>query len=110
MEAGKLRHKVELWGNVKVQNELHEWENRPEKIKTINARIIPQTGGTSQQSGIETIISRTTHKFVIRYLAGKDIRIDNWFIYTGKRFDILYILNPFFRNESLEIFCEEVMK
>ncbi|MDN4093571.1 phage head closure protein [Brevibacillus agri] len=109
MEAGKLRHKVELWGNTRVKNELNEWTNIDAKIKDIRADIIPQTGNMSRQQGIETIISKTTHKFIIRYNSGKDITSDNWFMFRGKRFDILYILNPYFRNESLEIFCEEVI-
>lgn len=107
MEAGKLRHKVELWGKLKIKNELNEWDYKPTKIKDINAEIIPQTGNLQRQQGIETILSKTTHKLVIRYLSGKDISQDQWFIYRNHRFDILYILNPYFSNEKLEIFCEE---
>jgi SPP1 family predicted phage head-tail adaptor len=109
MEAGKLRHKAELWGNQRVKNELGKWENKPQKIKDIWAEIIPQTGNMMRQQGVETLISKTTHKFIVRYFVGKDIKPDNWFIYRGKHFDILYILNPYFRNEKLEIFCEEVI-
>lgn len=107
MEAGKLRHKIEVWGNVEFTNEVNEEDNKSQKIKEIHAEIIPQTGNLMRQQGIETIISRTTHKFIIRYPAGKDLKTDNWFMFRGQRFNISYILNPYFRNEKLEFFCEE---
>jgi SPP1 family predicted phage head-tail adaptor len=110
MEAGKLRHKVEVWGKVKVINELKEEDYEPKKIKEIRAEVIPQTGNMMRQPGIETILSNVTHKFKVRYPSGRDIKQDMWFIYRGHRFDIRFILNPYFRNEELEIFCEEVIE
>lgn len=110
MQPGKLKHKVELWGNVKVKNELNEWDIEPKKIKDIHSEIIPQTGNMQKQQGIETILSKVTHKIIVRYLAGKEITQDQWFMYRGKRFDISYILNPYFSNEKLEFFCEEVIE
>jgi SPP1 family predicted phage head-tail adaptor len=119
MEVGKLSHKVELWGNIKEKNELNEWTHKPDKIKDIFAEIIPQTGNMSRQQGIETIISRTTHKFIIHYRSGINIVPDNldnpnisndmWFKYRGKRFDILYMIDSYFNQEKWEIFCEEVI-
>lgn len=119
MEAGKQRHKAELWGNVKVKNELNEWTIQPTKIKDIWCEIIPQTGNMSRQQGIETIISKTTHKFIIRYRSGininpnnpdnPDINNDMWFMFRGKRFDVLYMIDPYFNKEKWEIFTEEVI-
>lgn len=117
MQPGKLKHKVELWGNVKVKNELNEWDTQDVKIKSVQAEIIPQTGNMGRQQGIETIISKTTHKFIVRYRSGinvtqdgEDISNDMWFVFRGKRFDILYMIDPYFSNEKLEIFCEEVIE
>jgi SPP1 family predicted phage head-tail adaptor len=119
MEAGKLRHKVELWGNVRVKNELGKWEHQDTKIKDIQAEIVPQTGNMSRQQGIETIVSRTTHKVIVRYQSGININPNNpdnpniskdmWFMFRGKRFDILYMIDPYFKQEKWEIFCEEVI-
>jgi len=94
---------------VKITNELDEEDYEKGKIKEVFAEIVPQTGSLQRQSGIETVLSRVTHKVIIRYLSGRDIKSDMWFVFRGQRFDIRFILNPYFRNEKLEFFCEEVI-
>lgn len=109
MEAGKLKHKIEVWGRVEFENELLETDYTDSLIKSIWAEIIPQTGSMSKRQGVETIMTNVTHKIIVRYNSGKDIASDMWLMYRGHRFDIRFILNPYFSNESLEIFCEEVV-
>ena len=107
----RLDKKIEIWSNnVKFENEVEETDYGPGKIKEkpISAQIIPQTGSLQKQQA-NTILSNVTHKIKVRYAAGKDITQDMWFIYKGHRFDIKYILNPYFSNEFLEIFCEEII-
>jgi SPP1 family predicted phage head-tail adaptor len=57
----------------------------------------------------DSILADVTHKIKVRYEAGKDITEEMWIIYKGHRFDINYILNPYFANEYLEIFCQEII-
>lgn len=104
----RLDKKIEIWGNVETTNELDEKDYIPGKIKTIWAEVIPQTGSLQRQQA-DTILSNVTQKVRVRYGAGKDITQDMWFIFKGHRFDIKYILNPYFSNEFLEIFCEEII-
>lgn len=107
MDVGKLRHRIELWGKVEFKNELLETDYRNQQIKTIWCEIVPQTGNM-QRAAADTILTTCTHKVKVRYDAGKDIKPDMWFMFRGQRFDIRYILNPYFRNEWLEVFVEEV--
>ena len=107
MEAGKLKHRIEVWGREEYQNDFLETDYRNKKIMTIWSEIIPQTGNM-QRAQAETILTKCTHKVKVRYRSGKNITPDMWLIFRGKRFDIRYILNPYFSNESLEIFVEEV--
>lgn len=109
MRINGLRHRVDIWGNIPLENELGEMDFTPGKIKTIWAEIIPQTGNLQRQQA-DTILSNVTHKIIIRYESGKDITQDMWIIFRGKRFDIEFILNPYFKNESLELFCREVIE
>jgi SPP1 family predicted phage head-tail adaptor len=111
MSIESLDKRVEVWGNIKVyNNELKEWEFEDSQIKTIWACIIPQTGSLQKQQA-NTILSNVTNKIKIRYGAGKDITEDMWFVFENNkrkhRYDIKYILNPYFSNDFLEIFCEE---
>lgn len=106
MNIGDLRHRIEIYGKTKIENELGETDSTFGKIKTIWAAIIPQT--SKMQSGqANTILSNTTHKIIVRY--DKGITQDMYIMFKGKRFDINYILNPYFKNETLEIFCSEVV-
>lgn len=104
-----LNRRIDIYGKVEFENELNETDYRFEKIKTIWCAIIPQTGSLQRQQ-TDTILSNTTHKVIVRYHAGKDIKQDMHLQYKGRRFDIKYILNPYEANESLEIFCEEVIE
>lgn len=106
MEAGKMKP-MELWADVNDTNELLETSVKPKFQRIVWGEIIPQTGSL-QRAQADTIISKCTHKIKMRYGSGKDIKQDMWFMYRGHRLDIKYILNPYFKDESLEIFCEEV--
>ncbi|TCO69505.1 phage head closure protein [Marinisporobacter balticus] len=107
MKIGDLRHRIEVFGRGKIENELGEVDYIDINIKTIWAAIIPQTAKLQTQQA-DTILSNTTHKIIVRYESGKDITQDMYIMFRKKRFDIKYILNPHFKNEQLEIFAEEV--
>ena len=108
MSEVKLDKRIEIWHKVPFINELGEDDFKDDRLKTIWARIIPQTG--SLQKGVaETILTNVTTKYKVRYLSGKDIAYDMWIVFNKKRNDIKYILNPYESNEYLEIFCEEVI-
>lgn len=83
------------------------------KVKSLWASLIPQTGSLQKQAA-DTILTNVTHKVIVRYSAGKDITKDMQIYFTDKekgvhRFEIKYILNPYFLNETLEIFCQELI-
>ncbi|AOY76680.1 phage head closure protein [Clostridium formicaceticum] len=109
MNPGELRHRIEVWGKEQIETELEEMDFIDSKLKTIWASIIPQTGNL-QKGQVETILTNTTHKIICRYSAAKDITSDMYIKFRGQRFDIKYILNPYFKNELLEIFVEQVIE
>ncbi|MEC0107266.1 phage head closure protein [Paenibacillus taichungensis] len=108
MNAGKMRGKISVWGKEEYKNDLKENDYRDALKMEIWAEIIPQTASL-QRAAADTILSNTTHKIIVRYKSGKGIKQDMWIIFREHRFEIKYILNPYFRNQSLEIFCEEVI-
>lgn len=110
MNIGALTHRIDIWANnIEFIDEAGEKDYKPGLIKTIWANIIPQTGSLQKQVA-NTILSNVTHKIIVRYESANDVKQDMYIIFRDKRFDIKYILNPYFKNESLEIFCEEVVE
>lgn len=109
VRVSDLKHRIDIYGNVEVENELHEISHEFKKIQTIWAAIIPQTGVLQRQQA-DTILTNVTHKIIVRYSAGKEITKDMQIYFRGNKFEIKYILNPYFNNEFLEIFCSEVIE
>ena len=103
-----LNRRVELWKNETADelNALGQYAMTEERAAVIWAAIIPQTGSLLSGRTADTTLSRTTHKFVIRYR--EDIDPSDWFVYKGERYNILYLLDPYANHERLEVFCEAV--
>lgn len=116
VSSGDLRNRVDIHGNVKFKNELGETSFKFMKIKSIWASIVPQTGSLQKQQA-DTILTNVTHKIIVRYSAVKSIveedisELKNMQIFfQGRRFEVKYPLNPYERNETLEIFCQELIE
>lgn len=109
MNKTKYDKRIEIWGKVEFENELKEVDYKDGYIKTIWASIVPQTGSL-QKTQAETILTNTTHKIIVRYGSGKEIKENNFIMFRKKRYDIKFILNPYFKDEKLEIFTEQVLE
>lgn len=102
----KLRERVEIWHWIEHKNEMHEIEQHPQPLFTVFAEIIPQSG-TERTQIADTVDAIITHKLTIQYRDG--IRPDMFLRYEDRRLDIRYIINANERNETLEIYAEEVI-
>ena len=74
------------------------------EIATVWCGVTPQTGSMLSGRPGDTVLTRTTHKVIIRYRS--DLKPEMWLMIDGVRYDILYILDPYLRHETLEVFCE----
>lgn len=115
VNSGDLRNRIDIYANVPYTNELGEMSYRFEKIKSVWASIVPQTGKLQNQQA-ETILTNVTHKIIVRYGAIKSILGDDENLnklkdmqihFRGHVFEVKYPLNPYFRNETVELFVEE---
>ena len=96
--ASDLRHRAVIRRMAQgcEKDALGQYPVEPERVATVWCSVTPQTGSLLSGRPAETQLSRTTHKVTIRYRKG----------ITGETYDILYILDPYLRHETLEIFCE----
>lgn len=101
-----LRTKIERWHNAMAaeENDLGQRSLQAEKVSDVWAAVIPQTGTLLRGRVVDTTLARTTHKIILRYDA--TLQVDEWFVYGGQRYNILYILDPYLNHERLEVFCE----
>lgn len=106
--VNRLNKRVEVWGMVETENAVGATQKTPQKIKTIWAGIIPQTGSMGQRAGTE--FAKVTHKVVVRYTEGRDITNTHFLKYAGRRYDVLYPLNPYEANKEVELFVREVLE
>lgn len=104
--SSMLNQQIEFWGNAKTQekNKLGQYSIFSKRIGTAWACIIPQTGSLISGRSADTALTKTTHKIVTSYRS--DITPDMWIIYNGQRYNIIYISDPYFDRQRLEIFAE----
>lgn len=101
-----LRVRGSLWqmATAEEKDKLGQYPVSPRKVADLWCGVTPQTGSLLTGRPAETQLSRTTHKVVIRYRKG--VTSDMWLEIQGQRYEILYILDPYLRHETLELFCE----
>jgi SPP1 family predicted phage head-tail adaptor len=105
-----LNRKIEIYQPVQQgdENELGQRDIAKKLIDTVYAAIVPQTGTMLHGRAADTVLTRVTHKFIIRYRS--DLTTDMYIRYGGQRYDIIYLLDPYANHERLEIFTEGIIQ
>ena len=104
--ASDLRRRatIKQLGTSTEKDALGQYPAIEKAVATVWCSVVPQTGSLLAGRSAESKLTRTTHKIVLRYRA--DLQPDMWLEVAGTRYDILYILDPYLRHETLEVFCE----
>ncbi len=101
---GKLRCRVALQQAVRISDDGGGASLNWSQIATLWARIEPQKGHEkARYDGLESTI---THKITLRYRAG--ITTGMRFLYAGRVFNILAVLNENEQNRRSICLCEEI--
>lgn len=99
----QLKHRIEVWRNIEVENELLEIEMQKEKMCKLWAEVLPKSSKVVQQ--INTRYAQVTHRVRIRYR--DDITEDMWVMFKGRKLVIETIINQREENVTLELYCKE---
>lgn len=106
LPAGKLTEYVELQSIAFAEDDMAGQGRTPSKVKDIWAAIEPLRGG--EQQNLAQRFPTVSHKVTIRYDPGLTIKASTHRIKYGSRiFRIEAVLNPFERDETLELACQE---
>ena len=107
--SSRLTNRIDVYGKIKIENELGETDYKYEKLKTIWAEIMPESGNVQSGEG-KTEYANINYKFVIRSSALSELSNDMYFVFKGQRYDIQYF-NPNYKYRNcIEIFCKLVIE
>lgn len=104
MKIGNLRHRVALQKKAITEDGLKQQSEVWADIATVWARIEPLSG--KEYFAAKQINAEISVKLTLRYR--KDVVSDMRVAFDGRIFEVLSIINPEERRESLILMCKEV--
>ena len=106
MQAGKLRHRIELHRNVPKRDatgqEIETWA----KYATVWAEVLPLNG--KELLNAQQISAEVTHRVNIRFYS-EDIKPEHRVIHKGRTLEIVAALDMAERRRSMQLMCKEVV-
>ena len=109
--AGKLKHRVDVYGRKEYTDELGAQAYRYEKIKSVWAAILPILGErvrtVKTKKGMVTVSE--TIKFIIR-IDSITVANDMYFMYKGQRYDVDYAVPHFKEMQYQEVYTQLVIE
>lgn len=107
--SNRLNCRIDVYGEIKIENELGEVDFSYEKIKSIWCEIKAVSGSVKAVTG-EVLKTDMKYKITIRNNSIKELKNDMYFIYKGQKYSIDYFIPNFKYKDSIEVYCtlEEV--
>lgn len=105
MEAGLMRHKIDLQKLVSSRNEFGEPTDDWETVLTVRASISPMSGREFLEAMKEH--SEVSHKITIRY--NKCVSPTMRVVYGDRIFRILHIIDPWEQHTEMTLMCKELV-
>lgn len=103
MNPGRLNKRITFTRCMETENEVSELSQELQDFKTVWAEVKPLRGKEYLEN--KKIQPELIYKFTIRYR--KDITPDMQIRFNNRLFNIQDIINPYERNEMLEITAVE---
>lgn len=100
----RLNCKIDVYGKVKIENELDEVDFDYDKIKSVWCEIKPTTGSIKIVTG-DIIQIDMKYKITIRSNSIKDLKNDMYFMYKNQKYNIDYSIPNFKYKDSIEVYC-----
>lgn len=107
--SSRLNCRIDVYGKIKLINDLNEIEYKYDKLTSVWAEVIPQNGNL-QSSEVNVRYANVSHKITIRKNSKLNISNEMYFVFQGQRYDIEYF-NPNYKyNDRIEVFCNLVVE
>lgn len=111
--AGKLKHKVDVYGKREITDKLGSKSYEYTKIKSVWAAIIPILGervrAVKKDGTGDMVKVSETIKFIMRINA-ITVEQDMYFMYRGQRYDVDYSV-PYFKDmQYQEVYAQLIIE
>lgn len=105
----RLRHRIDVFSKSESKTEFGELTYKYEKTSTVWAEITPTTGRESTIEG-SSLQASITHKITVRNGAINKPRNDMCFEYKGQRYEVMYFMPNYRRNDLVEFYCKLIIE
>ncbi len=105
----RLRHRVDVYGKTESRTEFVELTYNYKKILTVWAEVLPKSGKENSVLGDSVQVS-VTHKITVRNGSIKEPRNDMYFVFKGQKYEVLYFMPHYKRNDLVEFYCKLIIE
>lgn len=105
----RLRHRVDVFSKSESKTEFGELTYLYERTQTVWAEITPTSGRENTIPG-KSIQESITHKITVRNGAIKKPRNDMYFVFKGQRYEVMYFMPHYRRNDLIEFYCKLIIE
>ncbi len=105
----RLRHRIDVYSKAESKTEFGEITYLYERTQTVWAEIKPTSGRENTLDG-KSIQETITHKITVRNGAIKKPRNDMHFVFKGQRYEVMYYMPHYRRNDLIEFYCKLIIE
>ncbi len=98
-----------MFSRIESKTEFGELTYKYEKVQTVWAEITPTSGRENTLDG-NSIQASITHKVTVRTGAIKKPRNDMYFEYKGQRYEVMYFMPYYRKNDLIEFYCKLIIE
>ena len=103
----KLRHKVEVYELIEIENELGEKDRIGKFVKNAYCEIVSQ-GNKETKTPAETEYNEQTYRLTFRKQSILEIKKDWYFMHKNNKYEVIYWNEDFTNREFIEVFCRRI--
>lgn len=105
----RLRHRIDVYSKTQTKTEFGEITYDYRKTQTVWAEILPTSSKVEDIDG-QSVRADITHKITVRNGAIKEPRNDMYFIFKGQKYEVLYFMPHYRRNDLIEFYTKLIIE
>lgn len=105
----RLKHRIDIYFKTQAKTEFGEITYTFIKTQTVWAEVLPISGKVENIDG-GSVRANVTHKITVRNGAIKEPRNDMYFEFKGQKYEVLYFMPHYRRNDLIEFYTKLIIE